>query len=203
MTVKVKMKGSVSGNNSRYQMAQDFRNFTRKELAKECRRYFDIANKRITRLEQSNLLSPALHAVMDSGGKFYARGADLKQLQHEYARVIKFLNMQTATVTGARQHEKRIEEKLGHKLTSAQRSMLFEAYRAIEKASPAGVQAYGSDRLVQYLADEIHSEDANMAPSASDPDFEAMIEKAIGDVLDEYERVVDEFTAEFQDMFSF
>lgn len=204
MPVTIEFKASASKDDRfKYQMAKDFRKFSRQELAKECRRYFDMANKRINRLESSKVLSPALHAVLNSGGKFYAKGADLKQLQHEYARCINFLNMGTSTVTTARQYERTIAEKLGgHKLSTDQKSLLFKAFRTIEKTSPAGVQAYGSDRLIQYLADEIDSEDENIMKGVGSQDWDAMIEKVIADMSVEYEKQMDEFYNSFKDIFS-
>lgn len=204
MPVTIEFKASASKDDRfKYQMARDFRKFSRQELAKECRRYFDMANKRINRLESSKVLSPALHAVLNSGGKFYAKGADLKQLQHEYARCINFLNMGTSTVTTARQYERTIAEKLGgHKLSTDQKSLLFKAFRTIEKTSPAGVQAYGSDRLIQYLADEIDSEDENIMKGVGSQDWDAMIEKVIADISVEYEKRMDEFYNSFKDIFS-
>ena len=204
MPVTIEFKASASKDDRfKYQMAKDFRKFSRQELAKECRRYFDMANKRINRLESSKVLSPALHAVLNSGGKFYAKGADLKQLQHEYARCINFLNMGTSTVTTARQYERTIAEKLGgHKLSTDQKSLLFKAFRTIEKTSPAGVQAYGSDRLIQYLADEIDSEDENIMKGLGSQDWDAMIEKVIADMSVEYEKRMDEFYNSFKDIFS-
>lgn len=204
MPVTIEFKASASKDDRfKYQMAKDFRKFSRQELAKECRRYFDMANKRINRLESSKVLSPALHSVLNSGGKFYAKGADLKQLQHEYARCINFLNMGTSTVTTARQYERTIAEKLGgHKLSTDQKSLLFKAFRTIEKTSPAGVQAYGSDRLIQYLADEIDSEDENIMKGVGSQDWDAMIEKVIADMSVEYEKRMDEFYNSFKDIFS-
>lgn len=204
MPVTIEFKASASKDDRfKYQMAKDFRKFSRQELAKECRRYFDMANKRINRLESSKVLSPALHAVLNSGGKFYAKGADLKQLQHEYARCINFLNMGTSTVTTARKYERTIAEKLGgHKLSTDQKSLLFKAFRTIEKTSPAGVQAYGSDRLIQYLADEIDSEDENIMKGVGSQDWDAMIEKVIADMSVEYEKRMDEFYNSFKDIFS-
>lgn len=204
MPVTIEFKASASKDDRfKYQMAKDFRKFSRQELAKECRRYFDMANKRINRLESSKVLSPALHAVLNSGGKFYAKDADLKQLQHEYARCINFLNMGTSTVTTARQYERTIAEKLGgHKLSTDQKSLLFKAFRTIEKTSPAGVQAYGSDRLIQYLADEIDSEDENIMKGVGSQDWDAMIEKVIADMSVEYEKRMDEFYNSFKDIFS-
>lgn len=191
----------------KFQLAKEFRSMTRQELAKECRRYFDMANKRINRLEQSGVLSPALHAVNSSGGKFYAKGADLHQLQHEYARCINFLNMGTSTVTAARKYENNLAEKLGgHKLTDKQRRFLFTAFREIRKVSPAGIMNYGSDRLIQYLADEIDSEDENIMQGVNSQDWDAMLEKVVNDAVEEVRKIgadiVRAFNERFRDIFS-
>lgn len=202
LTIEFKAKASKT-DRFKYQMAKDFRKFARDELAKECRRYFDMANKRISRLQSSGTLSPALQKVLDSGGKFYARGANLKQLQHEYARCINFLNMDTSTVTGAKELERRIEQKLGgHKLSRDQIGTLFKAFRAIEKASPAGVQAYGSDRLVQYLANEMDTDNKDILNGAGSQDWEKMIEDAIKEVGTAYDEFIDEFNRAFTDVFT-
>lgn len=205
MGVSIKITGTADKSaikQSRWQMDKDFRSWTRNELAKMCRSAFDAANKRINRLEASGLASPALHSVMQSGGKFYVRGANLKQLQHEYARCVNFLNMGTSSVTGARQYRKRLEEKFGHELTDAQHKKIFEAFRTVEKIMPAGVQAYGSDRLIQYLADEITSEDDSILQGAGSQDWEAMIDKTVNKLEDEYEATMEEFYNSFRDMFS-
>ena len=205
MGVSIKITGTADKSaikRSRWQMDKDFRSWTRNELAKMCRSAFDAANKRINRLEASGLASPALHSVMQSGGKFYVRGANLKQLQHEYARCVNFLNMGTSSVTGARQYRKRLEEKFGHELTDAQHKKIFEAFRTVEKIMPAGVQAYGSDRLIQYLADEITSEDDSILQGAGSQDWEAMIDKTVNKLEDEYEATMEEFYNSFRDMFS-
>ena len=205
MAVSIKMTGTANKGDikqSRWQMDKDFRSWTRNELAKMCRSAFDAANKRINRLEASGLASPALHSVMQSGGKFYVRGLNLKQLQHDYARCVNFLNMSTSSVTGARQYRKTLEEKVGRPLSDAQHKKIFEAFRAVEKIMPAGVQAYGSDRLIQYLADEITSEDDSIMKGVGSQDWEAMIDKTVSKLGDEYEAKMEEFYNTFRDMFS-
>ena len=67
---------------------------------------------------------------------------------------------------------------------------------------PAGVQAYGSDRLIQYLADEITSEDDSILQCAGSQDWEAMIDKTVNKLEDEYEATMEEFYNSFRDMFS-
>lgn len=183
----------------KYQMRNDVQKMTRDALAKECRRFFDMANKRINRLESSKLLSPALHSVMKEG-KFYAKGADFNALQHEYSRCINFLNMSTSTVGGARKHEKYIESLVGD-LTPNKRATLFEAYRRLEQVSPAGISHYGSENLIQYLADEIKSEDDNIG--IEHDDLERILEKAMSEVDRMYEIVEQQFNDTFKDTFSF
>ncbi len=198
--VNVSVSGKAKGTH-KYAMIKDVASKTRAELAKECRRVFDIANKRINRLNSSGLMSPALHSVLKEG-KFYAKGADLHKLQHEYARCISFLNMDTSTVSGARKYEKHIEKIMGGKLSTAQKSVLFDAFRRIKEVSPAGLMSYGSDRLISYLADEIRSEDDNIN-AVDEPDFKGLVEKAMNEVTAAYEKAEAEFSEMFKDSLSF
>lgn len=199
--IKVKVTGKVKiRQQTKYAMAKNVAEMTRQEIAKECRRYFDMANKRIKRLENSGVLSPALHAVMKEG-KFYAKGKDLNQLRHEYSRVMAFLNMSTSTVAGARQYESHINNIMGGALTDKQKSTLFDAFRRIKEVSPAGLMSYGSDRLISYLADEIRSEDDNIE-NGPDFDFELMVKKAMDEVMAVYDKIEKEFNDAFKNPFT-
>ncbi len=198
----IHISGSVkSKGTNKYQISKDVANWTRQEIAKECRRIFDTANKRITRLESSGALSPALHSVLKEG-KFYSRGADLNKLRHEYSRAVAFLNMETSTVGGARKYERHLTNLMGGKLSDKQRSVLFDAFRRIKEVSPAGLMSYGSERLISYLADEIRSEDEAIE-NGSDVDFEAMVKKAMEEVTAAYEKMEADFDNIFKDIFSF
>lgn len=199
--IKMKVTGKMKiRQQTKYAMAQNVAEMTRNEIAKECRRYFDMANKRIKRLETSGLMSPALHAVLKEG-KFYAKGKDLNQLRHEYSRVMAFLNMSTSTVAGARQYESHINSIMGGTLTDKQKSTLFDAFRRIKEVSPAGLMSYGSDRLISYLADEIRSEDDNIE-NGPDFDFELMVKKAMDEVMAMYDKLEDEFNKAFKNAFT-
>lgn len=85
-----------------------------KSLKDECVRLFCIANKRIKRLEECKLSTPALESVNATGGKFCYNGDDLKQLQHEYSRCVNFLYMPTSTITGAREFINKLSELLSN-----------------------------------------------------------------------------------------
>lgn len=196
----VKVKGlKTATEKGKYQLADKFRTLSRQELAKEFDRVRDIANKRIRRLEAAKLPSPALHAVMKSGGLFYGKGKSLNQLRHEYARCISFLNMSSSTVTGAREEKRKIEQKLGGKqLSDKQLSTLFDAFRQIRKNNIGALQMYGSDRLISYLANEITSEDDNIITSNSQ-NWEQMIEKATNEMIKVYEEEMGKIYTTFRD----
>lgn len=194
-TVEFKVKKSQHN----YQMAKDFKSMARSALSKECARVFAIANKRIARLESSDVMSQALESNKEKGGKFYAKGKDLKQLQHEYARCISFLNMKTSTVSGARAVEKNIEKKLGgRKMTKEQKKKVFEIFRNLGKLSPSGVEAYGSDRLIQYIYDEVEEN-----PDIEEgEDWDKLIDKIWNETSKALEARELEFYNRFKDIFS-
>lgn len=199
-----KFEFSVTSEGSIKYPAKDVRGWVLSQLKKESRRVFDIANKRINRLESSGLGSPALHSVMNSGGKFYTKGLGWNQLYKEYRRCLNFLNSQTSTVSGARKEKRRIEEILGRPLTNEQQKTLFKAYHQLAKSSPGGVQAYGSERLVQYLAQEITSEDDEIM-NGTDFDFSTYVENALAELQENYEAYMDQLAEAFEntDIFSF
>lgn len=76
-----------------------------KELRKQVSRLASIANKRIQRLEQSELTdTPAYKSWEENGAhKFSVRGKTYQEVQAEYWRVKKFIENKTSTVTGAKQ----------------------------------------------------------------------------------------------------
>lgn len=74
-----------------------------KQYRKEASKVISMANKRISRLEKSNLTdSPAYAKLVDSKGnpKFSVRGLDHNQLQSEMSKVKKFVQAKTSTVRG-------------------------------------------------------------------------------------------------------
>ena len=74
-----------------------------KQYRKEASKVISVANKRLARLEKSNLTdSPAYAKLVDSKGnpKFSVRGLDHNQLQSEMSKVKKFVQAKTSTVRG-------------------------------------------------------------------------------------------------------
>lgn len=73
-----------------------------KEFRKEVTKIVSVANKRIERLEKSNLKdSPAYQKLLNDGGvRFSVKGKTHNQLQSEVARLKKFMESETSTVRG-------------------------------------------------------------------------------------------------------
>lgn len=74
-----------------------------KQYRREASKVISMANKRLARLEKSNLTdSPAYAKLVDSKGnpKFSVKGLDHNQLQSEMSKVKKFVQAKTSTVRG-------------------------------------------------------------------------------------------------------
>lgn len=76
-----------------------------------------MANKRLRRLEQQNLInSPAYKKWVEDGGqKFSVKGKSMNEVKQEIARMNEFLNKQTSTVKGAKQYFKNVAKEVGIK----------------------------------------------------------------------------------------
>lgn len=92
-------------------------NAKQKQLRQEASRLVSMANKRLKRLEDQNLLeSPSYKKWVDDGGqKFGIRGKSMEEVKQEVARLNDFLKKQTSTVTGAKQYFKNVADKVGIK----------------------------------------------------------------------------------------
>lgn len=92
-------------------------NAKQKQLRQEASRLVSMANKRLKRLEEQNLLeSPSYKKWVDDGGqKFGIRGKSIEEVKQEVARLNDFLKKQTSTVTGAKQYFKNVADKVGIK----------------------------------------------------------------------------------------
>ena len=93
--------------------------FTEKErkIRAEARRLVSMANKRLRRLEQQNLInSPAYKKWVEEGGqKFSVKGKSMEEVKQEIARMDDFLKKQTSTVRGAKQYFKNVAKEVGIK----------------------------------------------------------------------------------------
>lgn len=88
-----------------------------RELRAEARRLASMANKRLRRLEEQNLIeSPAYKKWVEDGGqKFSVKGKSMEEVKQEVARMNDFLNKQTSTVRGAKRYFENVANEVGIK----------------------------------------------------------------------------------------
>lgn len=204
---KGKGKKAISfGSAARYPMLpyNDFKAWTIQEMKKEVSRRASAANKRIKRVEEAGIGSSAITAVMNNGGKFSVAGKNtMNELYKEMQRVTNFLNMHNSTLGGARKEVKRISERIGFNPTKKQLQVIFKAYHRAVKASPAKVQAYGSDRLIQLYGQYMEDMSDELL-EGTDFDFEAYWERALGPLEEAYNERMDRLMESLTgDIFSF
>lgn len=84
----------------------DFMSLDKSQLRQAVSRLASAGNKRLKRLEQSNVSSISAMEVHESGGKFSTKGKSLDALRAEFMRVKTFLKSDTSTVSGAKKAEK-------------------------------------------------------------------------------------------------
>ena len=83
---------------------------TNKELNKELNRLNSLANKRMQRLKNKGIKSPALRGMPD---KFTNRGKTRAEKLRDYHRVSKFVNSDTSTLRGVKKTFKNILSNTG------------------------------------------------------------------------------------------
>lgn len=89
------------------------------EFRKEIRRTFDMANKRIKRLQQrEDLLSPSLQALnhMKFGMTFEGETRSWDEVKKLYSEAVSFINSPTSTVSGAREFTADVKDAFVDKL---------------------------------------------------------------------------------------
>ena len=82
----------------------EFSHLSKNELRQAVSRLADTANKRLKRMANTELVSPAQIEAIDSGGKFSTRGKSEIELQIEFRRVSNFLSDKTSTSKGAKEY---------------------------------------------------------------------------------------------------
>lgn len=137
----------------------DVQRMNRRELAVVVSTLASAANKRLTRLERSDVgeLSPAYQQVQADGrDRFSVKGKNVNQLRNEYKDVTKFLKRSTSTVSGWKQVRKDTFARIGGGFPSAaQEKKFWKAYRRLERDDYGGVHAYGSTETQRLLRQEV------------------------------------------------
>lgn len=167
-----------------------------KRYRAEASRLSAMANKRVERLEANNLQdSPAYQAyISGGGGRFGVRGKDFNQVQAEVARLERFLNSNTSTITGLNSYLRDMAENTGIKYSSMKElqqksGKFFELSNKVEEylrtvedmASAIGYQKIWEAVNIYTSEQAINLADANV-------DIDSMIQ-SISDALTEHQKV--------------
>lgn len=168
-----------------------------KELKRMSHDLFAVANKRIRRLQNKDVISPALNALNDrrSGHVTFTIGSkNLKQLQREYSEAMAFLNLETSTVTGAKRYEAKLKQYVGSDISDKNISYMFDLLHSIQERIPERVfgKVAGSmpilEQLQEMLEDDTNS-DVNTYESESEK-REHIISEAIDKLVNEIDESV-------------
>lgn len=137
----------------------DVQRMNRRELAAVVSTLASAANKRLTRLERSDVgeLSPAYQQAQKRGQRFSVAGKNVNQLRNEYKAVTQFLKRGTSTVGGWKKVRKETYSRIGGGFTSAEQEKEFwEAYRKLMSSEYASIRSLkeGSDIIQRLLRQE-------------------------------------------------
>lgn len=139
----------------------DIQKLTRKELAKVTSRLVSASNKRIRRLEKSNLgEAPSLRSLKTRTGenRLSVKGKSQGQLQRTFTEAKHFLNLKTSTISGyksvIKNIKKTISDRTGKNITELDVSKL---YSTLHKAQELGLidkrGSKGSEQAVNEIID--------------------------------------------------
>lgn len=177
-----------------------------RKLREEARRLVSMANKRLRRLEQQNLInSPAYKKWVEDGGqKFSVKGKSMKEVKQEIARMNDFLEKQTSTVKGAKQYFKNVAKEVGIKkfndFTDLQKKLntFFETTAKIKEylynTKEIGV-AIGYQKIWEVVSDYV--EEVGYELELTEEDVLKMTEKIVESAgYSEMERTLDKWLDE-------
>ena len=147
--------------------SMDVFSLNKRELSKVVTQLAGVVNKRVARLEKKdNVLSPALESFKKYGSdRIHTKGLSLNALRSEFTRAKYFLEAKTATITGAKKYtetlKRNIQEVFGTDFTDRQISDTYMILHRMQESNPVQASAYGSERLLRQIRDEMVQRDFN------------------------------------------
>ena len=142
----------------------DLNAFTAKELKQLTSRLVSAANKRVRKLEKSELgtSSPAYQTVAKRGRLFSVKGKNVNQVRNEFKLVSNFLKMKTSTVSGWKSYQKDVADKMKrasgidiNKWSNVNKSKMWAVYRKFEELHGGEFKKGDSDRIIQFLMETL------------------------------------------------
>lgn len=147
---------------------EHFEGYTENQQRAIMRRLGNAVNKRLKRLNDEKILTPAKMRLEQSGGKISIKGLSQAELKSEFLRAKQFLKSSLSTVGGYRELEKQIKEEqenyrsTGNKtksLIGSQDSytlgLAFSYYDVLSETEPDIAKIREKYKIVEYIADRI------------------------------------------------
>lgn len=161
----------------------------------EASRLASAANKRAERLEKNGLTDSPAYREYVEGGRFSVRGKTHNQVQHELARLRRFMGMQSSTIKGYKANLKQIADNTGieysdFKELQAKSAKFFELQSKVEQYLRT-VEDMGSAIGYQKIWEAIntYTKTANVDLESGEVDIDQMI-KAVTDALTQFKKPI-------------
>lgn len=98
-------------------LRSDPRGLNEAQLRRQVQQLADAANKRLRRLAEKNITSPAeAGRKREGGGMFSTKGKNYNQLQAEFKRAKEYLEAKTSTIKGAKQFQQDVLKQTNTRL---------------------------------------------------------------------------------------
>ena len=163
----------------------DIQKLDRKQLAKVVSQLGSAANKRVKRFNEKGIETPAVKGLSRSGGNISVSGKNVNQLRAEYVRAKTFLTAKTSTRKGYISVIKNFEKRIGGALSPEETKKFWSAYNKLSELEPRFLKLYGSDRMQQYLRDEIVQNPVS--------DSDDLLSSSLRQLQDTYEEIEQEY----------
>lgn len=169
----------------------DITNMVRDELAPIASQVFSTVNKRISRIINSDVISPAYEALQRKRGDvyFHVGGKDLDELIQEYSEAVAFYNMPTGTVSGARPFTNNLKNMLGDRIDDKHYiASVFDMLHGIEDRLPIYLaqNMVGSEEILNRIIEEnIDVSDWDLESMSAEQ--EAELSMMVQELIDAYE----------------
>lgn len=109
------------------------------ELRKIVQTLVSTSNKRLKRLQQKGISTPASRYA-EKSGKFSTKGKNMNQLRAEFIRLKEFLQAKTSTLRGYNRFKKDVQKKLlekGIKIKQENLENIFSIYEKMKDINPS------------------------------------------------------------------
>lgn len=161
----------------------------------EASRLASAANKRAERLSKNGLTDSPAYREYVEGGRFSVRGKTHNEVQHELARLRRFMGMETSTIKGYKANLKQIADNTGieysdFKELQTKSAKFFELQSKVEQYLRT-VEDIGSAIGYQKIWEAINSytKTSNIDLSSAETNIDDMI-KAVTDALTQIKKPI-------------